>query len=75
MLTRTNINTINYIVACIEEFSERFKISSRDAFNYLDKFGGIMFLIENYEIEHTLSIDEAIEDITIICKNNGGSLQ
>lgn len=75
MLTRTNINTINYIVACIEEFSERFKISSRDAFNYLDKFGGIKFLIENYEIEHTLSIDEAIEDITIICKNNGGSIQ
>ena len=74
MLTRIEINTINYLVICIEEFSQRFKISSRDAFNYLEKFGGIRFLIENYEIEHTLSIGEAIDDITTICKNNGGNM-
>jgi hypothetical protein len=31
-------------------------------------------LDDNYEIEHTLSIDDAIDDIIKITKNNGGNL-
>jgi len=46
----------------------------KDAFNYLRKYDAIRFLNENYEIEHTLSIEDAIDDITIIARNNGGSL-
>jgi hypothetical protein len=74
MLSKLKINTINYIVICIEEFAQRFNISRKDAFNFLEKFGGIKFLIDNYEIEHTLSLEDAIEDMITICKNNGGSL-
>jgi hypothetical protein len=44
------------------------------AFNYLLKYNAIRFLNENYAIEHTLSIEDAIDDIIIITKNNGGSV-
>ena len=27
-----------------------------------------------YDIEHTFSIDEAVEDLTVICQRNGGAL-
>jgi hypothetical protein len=74
MISKLKINTINYIVICIEEFAQRFNISRKDAFNFLEKFGGIKFLIDNYEIEHTLSLEDAIDDMITICKNNGGSL-
>jgi len=32
-------------------------------------------LLNNYEIEHTLSIDEAVDDMIIVSKNNGGTKQ
>jgi hypothetical protein len=30
-----------------------------------------LILLNNYEIEYTLSIDDAVEDMVIISKNNG----
>ncbi|MEY8467302.1 DUF3791 domain-containing protein [Bacteroides caecimuris] len=34
-------------------------------------YGGLAFLDECYEAEHLLSIEDAINNIAIICKNNG----
>jgi hypothetical protein len=69
-----DLNVIRYMVACVNEFSDRYKISGQDAFNYLNKHKAINFLIDNYEIELTLSIEDAIDDITIVARNNGGTL-
>ena len=63
---------INYTVACINEFADRFNISSKAAFDYLYKNDGIAFLKENYDIEHTLSFDDAVDDLMLICRKNGG---
>ena len=32
------------------------------------------FLDKHYEAEHTLSIDDAVEDIAVICHRHGGAL-
>ena len=63
---------INYTVVCVNEFAEKFKITSKEAFHYLYKYNGIEFIKEHYDIEHTLSLDDAVEDLTIVCRNNGG---
>jgi hypothetical protein len=65
---------INYAVACVSEFADRHNMSQQDAFQYLYKYKAIAFLKENYEIEHTLSLDDALDDLFIICRNNGGTL-
>lgn len=65
-------NIINYIVICINEFAKQFKITSKESYFYLKDFKGIEFLKENYEAEHTLSLDDALDDLKKICKNNGG---
>lgn len=65
---------IDYVVVCVNEFADRFSINYKDAFNYLNKYESIKFLLENYEIEHTLSIDDAIEDMAMIAQKNGGNL-
>ncbi|MDR0286799.1 MAG: DUF3791 domain-containing protein [Clostridiales bacterium] len=75
MVTKQQINTINYIVICINDFAERFAMDTKTAYRFLSQFGGIDFLMQYYEIEHTLSLDEAIDDLAIICRKNGGVLQ
>lgn len=66
---------INYTVVCVNEFARKKAITSKVAFLYLYQHKGIEFLQENYDIEHTLSLEDAIEDMEIICEKNGGSLK
>ena len=66
---------IDYIVICINEFAKQCKISSKEAYLYLKKFKGIEFLKENYEAEHTVSLDDAVEDLKQVCSNNGGNIK
>lgn len=65
---------INYTVVCINEFAKSKAVHPKTAFRYLDKYKGIDFLKENYDIEHTLSFDDAVEDLDRVCRNNGGTL-
>lgn len=64
---------INYTVVCVNEFANRFNIASKDAFIYLYDHKGIEFIKEHYDIEHTLSLDDAVDDLAMVCRNNGGA--
>lgn len=66
---------INYTVACVSEFAKRYGISPKEAFLFLYEYKAIEFLKEHYDIEHTLSFADAVEDMMIICRNNGGELK
>ena len=65
---------INYAVACVNEFARKYSLSAKSAFDYLFQYKAIEFLKENYEIEHTLSFEDAVEDMFLICQKNGGVL-
>ncbi|MBP3535769.1 MAG: DUF3791 domain-containing protein, partial [Muribaculaceae bacterium] len=51
-----------------------FLLSNAQAYAYLRRFTGIDFLIDCYEAEHTLSIDDAVSDLQAICRRNGGRI-
>jgi hypothetical protein len=68
-------NLIAYLVICVSEFAERFRLDAKTAYRFLSAYGGIAFLTEHYEIEHTLSLDDAVDDLESICRKNGGVLQ
>ena len=74
MITIDQTNTINYLVICINDFAEHMGIAPKESYSYLAEYGGLDFLLEHYEIEHTLSLGDAIDDLTLICRNNGGNL-
>lgn len=63
---------VNYVVVVVNEFARKKRLPIRDAFQYLYQYKGIAFLRDCYDAEHTLSLDDAIDDLTIICRNNGG---
>ena len=73
-LHRELSNQIEYIACCIGLFANKFHLSNQEAYKYLLRFGGLSFLYEFYDIEHTLSLEDAIDDITLITKRNGGAL-
>ena len=63
---------VNYTVSCIHEFARRKKISQRDAYLFLQQYQGISFLNEFYDVEHTLSMNDAMDDLETVCRKNGG---
>ena len=65
---------IGFTVVCVNEFANRHKLSSKEAFRYLFQFKGIAFIKENYDVEHTLDFDTILDDLRILCKKNGGTL-
>jgi hypothetical protein len=65
---------IEYVVIAISEFARRYSLNIKEASNYLLHFKGIDFLEKCYAAEHTLSVNDWIEDITAICKRNGGEI-
>ena len=65
---------INYAVACVSEFANRHGLDQKAAFQFLFRYKAIAFIKENYEIEHTLSFDDTMEDLLLICEKNGGRL-
>lgn len=66
-------NILDYIVICISEFASRYEMQVRDAYIYLSRNKGIEFLKEFYDVEHTLSFDDVLNDLVTICRKNGGA--
>ena len=74
-MSETTRKTVDYAVACVNEFARRKGMTSRAAFLYLYQYQGLKFLQEFYDVEHTLSMEDALDDLENICHQNGGKLQ
>ena len=73
-MSREERNKVEYVTLCIFRFASSFGMQVKDALGYLLDFGGIAFLEENYEIEHTLPLDDTMDALRIVCRRNGGAL-
>ena len=73
-MSKSTLDIINYIVALITEFAKAHGITSQQAYKYLQEFKGLDFVEEFYDVEHTLSFDDAVEDLSFYCKRMGGTL-
>ena len=65
---------INYTVVCVSEFAHAHNMTVKEAFQFLFEYKAIEFLKENYDVEQTLSLEDALSDMLLICKKNGGLL-
>lgn len=65
---------IAYIIAVVSEFATAFSLNTQQAYRYLDRFKGIDFIDKFYNVEHTQSFDDVVQDLAIYCRKNGGSL-
>lgn len=65
---------IEYVVACVGAFAQRYQLTNPQAYAYLRRFTGIDFLLNCYAAEHTMSIDDAVADLQVICRREGGKV-
>lgn len=73
-MSRDESNKLRYTIALIAEFAKRFGIGEKHAYNYMWRFKGIEYLFTFYDVIHTLSFDEAIESMAVVCQRHGGKL-
>ena len=65
---------IEYMVALVSDFAKKHSLSTTQAFNYLDRFNAISLLEQHYNVAHTLPFSEMLDDLSLYCKNQGGTL-
>ena len=65
---------IAFIIAVVSEFASAFSLNPQQAYRYLDRFKGIDFVDKFYNVEHTLSFNDVVQDLAIYCRKNGGGL-
>lgn len=65
---------IEYVVTCVGAFAQRYSLTNSQAYAYLRRFTGIDFLLDCYEAEHTLSIEDAVADLQVLCSRKGGKI-
>lgn len=71
---KTDKKSIFFCITCIFDFAQKYSLTIKDAYNYLKKYTGIQYLLENYEIEHTLSKNDTLEALSRLTQKNGGYL-
>lgn len=67
-------DVIHYIVMCLGLFARKYKLTMKEACNYLSRFKGLDFSIRNYEAEHQLSLQDCVDDMAAVCQRNGGTV-
>ena len=69
-MSRIEKNKLNFTVALIAEFAATYQIKQKQAFNYLNRFKGLVFLQKHYEVMHTQSFEDSIEALSMVCRRN-----
>jgi hypothetical protein len=65
-------NKINFIASIIPAFADAYKMKVSNAYDYLKKYGGLSYLLDEWWALHTENIVWAVRDIYEVCRNNGG---
>lgn len=71
-ITSVSGDVIHYLVMGLGMFARQHKLTKREACNYLSRFKGLEFTINNYEAEHQLSLQDCVDDMAAVCRKNGG---
>jgi len=65
---------VGYIVAVVNEFAKKHELSDADAYRYLQRFKAVNILDEEYDIAHTQSFDDMVDNLGSYCRRYGGTL-
>ena len=74
-MSREDTNRLKFTIAFVAEFAKKFGIAQKQAYNYMQRFKGMEYLSQFYDVMHTQSFEDCIEAISIICNRNGGQLK
>lgn len=71
---RHDVASSSFITSVLYHFSKIKGVSLGSAYRYLKIFKGFDYLTQFMEIERTLSYEEIIDNLSLVCSRNGGAL-
>lgn len=74
MEKKDEINRIMYAIVLVEDFSARYEVRPKKVFDYLHRYGGFDFFLDQYNILHTLSFEDMLDAVVGVCERNGGKI-
>ena len=72
MMTKENYHWIEYVNMIIFEFANSYKMSVQKTYTFLKQYGGIDFLKEFYDVEHTENPYYTVRTLLNVCRSRGG---
>ena len=73
-MSKSILEQIEYIVVLITEFAKAHGITTQQAYKYLRDYKGLDFVEEFYDVEHTQSFEDTVDDLSFYCKRMRGML-
>ena len=73
-MNELNRNKAGFLIALIDEFGRRFGLSNKEAYRYINQYGGVQMFFKHYDILHTLSFSDMVDGMAAFCGRNGGKL-
>ena len=70
----SNEEKLEWTVIFIHEFSQRFGLTMKQAFGYLQRFKAIDFIDKHYGYAHTQSFRTMVDELSQYCRRMGGAL-
>jgi len=67
--TKSKVRFITFIITM---FARAYKMNKQEAYIYLEKYGGLSFLLEHWWALHTDNPMWAVRDLYEVCYENGG---
>ena len=61
-MAKTVIDKIEYLVLLIAEFAHLHKVSEAQSYRYLRQYGALALCEKHYNIMHTLSVEDNLQD-------------
>lgn len=65
---------VAYLIAVISEFAAKHTLTTPQAYRYLERFKELDFVNRFYDVEHTFSFEDVVDDLTAYCHRKGGAL-
>lgn len=65
---------VQYIVALIAEFAQRYGLTDAQAARYMSRYGALELCDTHYGVMHTLTWSDNVENIAAFCRRKGGEL-
>ena len=62
---------VAYLIAVISEFAAKHTLTTPQAYRYLERFKGLDFVNRFYDVEHTFSFEDVVDDLTAYCHRKG----
>lgn len=67
-------NQVDYAVYCVNEFARAHQLPYAQAFDYLDKYKAIDYIVDFYVENTQTPMSLMLEDMAECCRTRGGTL-